>query len=73
MRLSICVLRYNKAMRDDGIYICPHCGEEVVVPLDPSQGGSQRYTEDCPVCCNPVVITVNFDEDGEASVNAEME
>jgi hypothetical protein len=60
-------------MHDEGIYICPHCGEEIVVTLDPSAGREQRYTEDCPVCCNPNVVAVNFDEDGEASVSAEPE
>ncbi len=64
---------YAAGMRDEGIYICPHCGEEVVVTLDPSAGRSQRYTEDCPVCCNPVSIGVSFDEDGEANVNADAE
>ncbi|HUQ71631.1 MAG TPA: CPXCG motif-containing cysteine-rich protein, partial [Planctomycetaceae bacterium] len=42
----------------DASYICPECGEEVVVPLDVSAGESQEYVEDCPVCCHPNVIHV---------------
>ena len=50
---------------DEGRYTCPHCGEAIVVPLDPSAGAEQRYVEDCPVCCNPNVIGVEFFEDGD--------
>lgn len=46
---------------DEGHYLCPSCGEEVVVPLDASQGREQEYVEDCPVCCNPNIIHVEFD------------
>ena len=45
---------------DEGSYVCPTCGESIVVPLDPSAGADQQYVEDCPVCCNPNVIRVEF-------------
>jgi len=54
-------------------YSCDACGEEIVVPIDLSQGSSQEYVEDCPVCCRPNVIHVEIDEDGNASVWAELE
>jgi len=60
------------AMEDSGVYICDSCGEEVVVPLDPSAGTTQSYVEDCPVCCNPNVIHVEWVED-EPRVWAEPE
>jgi DNA replicative helicase MCM subunit Mcm2 (Cdc46/Mcm family) len=60
-------------MRDEASYICDSCGEEVVIPLDPSAGASQKYVEDCPVCCRPNVIHVEIEEDGEARVWAEGE
>jgi len=28
-------------------------------------GDQQRYVEDCPVCCNPNVIQVEYLEEGE--------
>jgi DNA replicative helicase MCM subunit Mcm2 (Cdc46/Mcm family) len=59
-------------MRDEASYICDSCGEDVVIPLDPSAGASQEYVEDCPVCCHPNVIHVEIDE-GEARVWAERE
>ncbi|MCD0459349.1 CPXCG motif-containing cysteine-rich protein [Roseiconus lacunae] len=56
----------------EGSYICENCGEEIVIPLDPIEGGSQNYVEDCPVCCTPMVIHVNF-EGAHAIVWAESE
>jgi hypothetical protein len=50
-------------MQDEVTYICDACGEEIVIPVDPVGGKSQKYTEDCPVCCNPSVIHVDWDED----------
>jgi hypothetical protein len=45
---------------DEGAYTCPTCGQTIVIPLDPSAGAKQSYTEDCPVCCHPNVVQVEF-------------
>ena len=55
----------RRRSRDEGSYICPTCGEQIVIPLDHSGGSEQKYVEDCPVCCNPNVIRVEFFEEGE--------
>ena len=55
-------------MNEDATYICDHCGEEIVVPIDPSAGTRQEYVEDCPVCCNPNVIHVEIDVEGNARI-----
>jgi hypothetical protein len=60
-------------MRDDASYICDSCGEEIVIPLDITQGLRQEYVEDCPVCCRANVIHVDFDDDGDARVWSEPE
>jgi transcription elongation factor Elf1 len=54
-------------------YICDACGEEIVVPVDVSAGESQEYVEDCPVCCRPNVIHVEFHDDGDVHVWGEAE
>ena len=54
-------------------YSCPSCGEEIVVPVDPSGGDEQEYVEDCPVCCSPVLLQVHIEEDGEVSIVARAE
>mgnify|MGYP001819200696 FL=1 len=60
-------------LNDEATYICDACGEEIAVPLDSSQGSSQEYVEDCPVCCRANVIHVEIDDDGIARIWAEPE
>jgi hypothetical protein len=60
-------------MRDEATYICGACGEEIVIPIDPSAGPHQDYVEDCPVCCRANVIHVEIDDEGDARVWAESE
>ncbi len=60
-------------MRDESSYVCESCGEEIVIPIDLSQGETQEYVEDCPVCCRPNLIHVEIDEDGECRVWATRE
>lgn len=55
-------------MEDEASYYCDSCGEEIVVPIDPSAGAMQEYVEDCPVCCRANVIHVEFDDDGAVRV-----
>lgn len=57
----------------DGSYVCQACGEEIVVPLDPTAGREQEYVEDCPVCCRPHVLTVHQEADGSVRVEARAE
>ena len=52
-------------------YICPHCGESILLAIDPSGGAEQEYIEDCPVCCNPNRLRITFDRVGGASIDAE--
>ena len=65
--------RRRRRPADEGAYVCPTCGETIVIPLDPSGGADQRYVEDCPVCCNPNVIGVEFFEHDPPRVWAERE
>ena len=60
-------------MNDEVSYVCSACGEQIVIPIDLSQGLSQEYVEDCPVCCRPNLIHVEIDEDGQANAWAEEE
>jgi hypothetical protein len=58
----------NSNSNNDGSYICDSCGEEIVIPLDVTEGAHQTYVEDCPVCCRANAIHVEIDENGEANV-----
>ncbi|MBM4076260.1 MAG: CPXCG motif-containing cysteine-rich protein [Planctomycetes bacterium] len=53
--------------------MCDACGEEIVIPLDLTEGAHQTYVEDCPVCCRANTIHVEIDEQGNANVWAEPE
>jgi hypothetical protein len=50
-------------MVETAVIHCPYCGEgfETVVDLS---AGSQQYTEDCGVCCRPIEIALNVDDEG---------
>jgi transposase-like protein len=43
---------------------CPYCGESYETVVDLS-AGSQRYIEDCAVCCRPIEVTLQVGDDGE--------
>ena len=60
-------------MNDEATYTCGACGEEIVIPVDLSQGDEQEFVEDCPVCCQANVIRVEVDSAGEVSAWAELE
>ncbi|MFI5229197.1 MAG: CPXCG motif-containing cysteine-rich protein [Gemmatimonadales bacterium] len=52
-----------------GSVVCPYCGEESSVGLDPGGGATQDYIEDCPVCCQPWHVTLHYRGDGTAVVH----
>ena len=58
---------------DSAIYSCAFCGEPNEVDVDFSGGRRQSYVEDCQVCCRPNVLHVQFDDSGQASLDAEPE
>ncbi|HEX9580518.1 MAG TPA: CPXCG motif-containing cysteine-rich protein [Gemmatimonadales bacterium] len=49
--------------------VCPYCGEEMAIGLDPGGGSAQEYVEDCQVCCRPWQVRVSYDADGLATVD----
>lgn len=51
-------------MLEEADVTCPYCWETIVLEVDLS-AGSQTYTEDCSVCCQPIVVRLQVEEDGE--------
>ena len=49
-------------MLESALVTCPYCWETVELELDLS-AGSQLYTEDCPVCCQPMRVNLAVDDD----------
>jgi hypothetical protein len=44
---------------------CPYCGESMALWVDADGGQSQRYVEDCAVCCRPIQVHASIDSNGE--------
>ncbi|MGA9423055.1 MAG: CPXCG motif-containing cysteine-rich protein [Rhodanobacteraceae bacterium] len=51
---------------------CPWCGETFEISADGS-AGSQRYIEDCAVCCQPIDIVLGVGDDGGITVSVSTE
>lgn len=63
----------ERGTQEEASYVCDACGEEIVIPIDVSEGATQTYVEDCPVCCRANKIHVLLDENGAIDVWAEPE
>ena len=37
---------------------CPYCGEPLDILVDPGDAGFE-YTEDCQVCCQPILMLLD--------------
>lgn len=60
-------------MIEETTVTCPACWETIPLSLDLS-AGSQTYTEDCSVCCNPMTVRLWVADDGaEFTVEVEPE
>ncbi len=46
---------------------CPYCGEIIDLLIDDSEP-EQNYIEDCSVCCQPIVVDVSVDIEGDLLV-----
>jgi len=52
---------------------CPWCWEFINLPVDTSAGNHQ-LTEDCPVCCQPILLGVSFDmASGDIQITVDRE
>jgi hypothetical protein len=51
---------------------CPYCWEQIELTVDCSVE-QQQYTEDCQVCCRPIVLDIRIGGDGTPQVEARTE
>jgi hypothetical protein len=54
-------------------YQCPHCGEGNEALVDPTGGSEQSYTEDCAVCCNPILLTISISIEGDVTLSVDTD
>ncbi len=58
-------------IEEDYDFTCPYCISENSVVLDLSGGIKQSFVQDCAVCCKPIQITVQFENDEISDFSAE--
>ena len=58
-------------LQESQVY-CPYCGEPLTLLLDDGDSGVD-YIEDCQVCCQPMVVSVRSQTDGELAVDVRRE
>lgn len=51
---------------------CPYCGELIDFLIDCSIE-QQQYTEDCQVCCRPIIVTSKIEEGKTISLSVNRE
>jgi predicted RNA-binding Zn-ribbon protein involved in translation (DUF1610 family) len=61
----------DEILETDVEVTCPYCGETVSLSLDPGGGHAQEYVEDCPVCCRPWQVHVQYGAGGSVEVTVE--
>jgi hypothetical protein len=49
-------------MTDEYFFICPYCWQQISMILDLSVA-HQEYIEDCEVCCNPIEVEYQVEEE----------
>ena len=52
-------------------FFCPYCGEQISMVLDLSVR-RQSYVEDCEVCCNPIEVRYEVDEENLSTFSAKI-
>lgn len=51
---------------------CPYCWESIEILVDTSVD-QQTYTEDCSVCCHPILFIVQCNDQQVVNIDLEMD
>jgi hypothetical protein len=57
----------------DEEFECPYCGEANELEIDPLAGTAQQFTQDCWICCRPILMSVEIRPDGDGGWRLELE
>ncbi|MET4000562.1 CPXCG motif-containing cysteine-rich protein [Marinobacterium sp. MBR-109] len=52
--------------------LCPWCSEPISLMIEVTEP-EQEYTEDCPVCCSPILVQVSIGNQERPEVRVERE
>ena len=51
---------------------CPYCWEQIEIAVERLEG-RQEYTEDCHVCCRPILFQIETFEDDSCFIQTLMD
>jgi hypothetical protein len=58
----------------EATFQCAACGQWIETTVDESGGSRQQYVEDCQVCCQPNVLSIQWDISAHAyTISVELE
>jgi hypothetical protein len=57
-------------IQEEYFFICPYCWQRISMLLDLSVA-QQSYVEDCEVCCNPIQISYQVEEEEVVQFDAQ--
>ena len=60
------------SLQDSYFLNCPYCLEQLEIIIDRT-AGSQKYFEDCEVCCRPILLDIRLDGGTIVSIEAYRE
>lgn len=52
--------------------LCPWCSEPITLVVDVTEP-EQEYTEDCLVCCSPILVRISIGSQNAPQVQVERE
>jgi len=52
---------------EDVIALCPYCSQPLNLLIDRSFN-EQSYSQDCQVCCNPMIVNVEIDKENNITL-----
>jgi transcription elongation factor Elf1 len=70
-RIANCGTSIGGMVPVEHFFNCPYCGEQISMVLDLSVR-RQTYVEDCEVCCNPIEIRYEVDEENLSTFSAKI-
>ena len=60
-------------LEEDYEYNCPYCMAPISLRVDATGGRQQAFVVDCEVCCRPIAVEINIEEDGFINFIAKRE
>lgn len=60
-------------LESDQEFNCPYCAELITVRVDKTGGSRQFFITDCEVCCRPIQIEAQLDDEGAVYLVAKRE